>query len=62
MDKKTPSKNLPEAVRKSDKYSETSNEFLAENPDKENSEKEKEHGADSANNANNAKYTPNYNK
>jgi hypothetical protein len=61
MDKKTQSKNLPEAVKKSNKYnSETSRELVSDE-----SAGEKDRGnsdANDANNANNAKYKPNYNK
>jgi hypothetical protein len=66
MDKKTPSKNLPEMVKKSNKYdsSETSRDFNANEPTNEKncSSSGNSSGANNANNANNAKYRPNYNK
>jgi hypothetical protein len=65
MDKKTPSKNLPEMIKKSGKcnHSETSQDFGANEPANEkNCGSSNNSGANNGNNANNAKYKPNYNK
>jgi hypothetical protein len=74
MSEKTPSKNLPGVVKKSNKYNETSEEFITDesiNKEEKNSSTSDtrkfaahdDTGANSANNTNNVKYNPNtYNK
>jgi hypothetical protein len=64
MDKKSQSKNLPESVKKSNKYnSEISQEFVPdESADGTNRGNNDDSNANNDNNANNAKYKPNYNK
>lgn len=74
MSEKTPYKNLPGAVKKSNQYNETSEEFIddesinKEEPQNSTSNTRKlsshdDTGANSANNPNNVKYNPNsYNK